>query len=205
MPKIPVDDEPLSVSCRVRSQSSSRSSMHMEWRGGRLGHAWISSPMPPDGLVPLCFRLYRELFRVPGIGKSQFQAYPPCWAFLSRRVFCQYHIWCCLKAPRIVLTGWGRECGECLNYMPHTNPGYGWWFLLDAKSLDTPPIQVLPPDQRHKRGRPEARRHKSVTGPCSDNHAKARKTAHKEVGTPKGPTKKDTPQKPKAKRQKRAK
>ena len=85
MPKIPVDNEPLRLSCRVRSQSSSRSSVHMEWRGGRLGDAWISSPMPPDGLMPLCFSLYRELFRVPGIGESQFQAYSPSLGFLSRR------------------------------------------------------------------------------------------------------------------------
>ena len=72
---------------------------------------------------------------------------------------------------------------QCLNYVPHPNPGYGWWFLLEAKSLDAPTMHVRPPAQSRKRGRPESRRNKPVSGPCSDHHAKAQKlTKNKEAG-----------------------
>ena len=48
---------------------------------GRLAELRQSSSMLSDGQMPFCFSLYRELFRVPGIGESQFQAYPPSLVF----------------------------------------------------------------------------------------------------------------------------
>ena len=49
-----------------------------------------SSAVMSVGLMPFCFGLYCELFRVPGIGESQFQAYSPSL------VFCP--LWCFANA-----------------------------------------------------------------------------------------------------------
>ena len=69
--------------------------------------------MLSDGQMPFCFSLYRELFSVPGIGESQFQAYPPSLVFRG--------VSGVIKKPKLGVSGltwrlpqlvWGWVCSE---------------------------------------------------------------------------------------------
>ena len=94
----PCSRRPIS---RRAAATSSRATIGLADRGG-------SEPTLMSGLMPLCFSLYCELCRVPGIGESQSR--PAIVVFLS----------CLLSIPYLVLLEGAPNCPKWVG------PGMRW-------------------------------------------------------------------------------
>ena len=107
MPKIPTDSYPLTLARLTRRPISRRAlQLFPQRRSDRQTWGHLHRCLRSDS-CRIALVCVVSVVRVCGTGNSQSHAI----VVFCQEALCQYHIWCCLRAPRIVLTGWGRECG----------------------------------------------------------------------------------------------